>query len=43
MVLFINGSSIEKWNFSPTVARMEMALQCLEKAIESNIISSKHL
>lgn len=43
MVLFINGSSIEKWNFSPTVIRMEMALQCLEKAIEANIISSKHL
>lgn len=43
LVLFVNGSSVEKWNFSPTIARMEMVLLCLEKAIDEGVIKSKHI
>jgi hypothetical protein len=43
LVLFINGSSLEKWNFSPSLSRIEMCLICLEKAIDENIIKPKHL
>ena len=42
LILFINGAE-QKWNISPSISRMEMALICLEMAIEAEAIKGKHI